>query len=94
MGYYIQTGAALKKGEALIAQHGAKEVTYEQARDEFDGNHDTVIVVSNGAFEAAGFCYSKQEFEAFTDFARDRRPRRYFQLTKGLAAQLSGYNID
>lgn len=72
MGYYINETSdgkplpAVGKAKALI-EDGAKMVA-----PEFQEN--LVCVVDNMFFEAAGYCYSEQEFRVFND-PRDTRPK-------------------
>lgn len=88
MGYYIDVDSkgnrlnACGKTEALIAD-GAKRVT---GTLKFQPN--LVCVVENGMFDAAGFCYSQSEFEAFNN-PRDYRYKTW--LIYEHAAKLSGY---
>ena len=66
MGYCIECDEPCNK----VAQILAREPTARQvaAPTTFPGpNIALVCVVSNGAFEAAGFCYNEHEWRAFTD---------------------------
>jgi hypothetical protein len=85
MGYYIQSTsknqplANKKKAEALIADGATVvEPIYQP---------NLICVVENGAFDAAGYCYSQSEFEAFLD--DDGRKKTW--LTHPDARELSGY---
>ncbi len=86
MGYYINKNSKgellspINKTQALIAD-GAKITT---AR--FQPN--LVCVVENGLFDAAGYCFSKEEFEQFNN-PNDDRPKTW--LIYEHAAKLSGY---
>ena len=49
-----------------------------------------IVVVDNGMFEAAGFCYNEEEFKVFTD-PRDYRHKQYVLINREDAEILSGY---
>jgi len=89
MGYYIDKTSkgtilpACDKADYLILD-GAKEV-----KAEFQPN--LVCIVENGFFDAAGYAYSKNEFDQFND-PNDNRPKRW--LIYPLAGKLSGYNKE
>jgi hypothetical protein len=74
MGYYINETSdgkglpASGKVQALL-NDGAKIV-----KAEFQTN--LVCVVDNGFFEAAGYCYSESEFQAF-NHPTDNRPKTW-----------------
>lgn len=93
MGYYIETGKNRSKAKFLIDNYQAKEVSLEKAREEFDGDHDTVCVVDNPAmgFEAAGFAFDRRELEAFSS-PKDYRPKTWLQMPKSVAARMSNYS--
>jgi hypothetical protein len=87
MGYYINKTS---KGVELPNAHKADYLILDGATEvkaEFQPN--LICVIENGPFDAAGFIYSKQEFEYFTD-PRDNRPKRWLVHPK--AAELAGYN--
>ncbi len=90
MGYYIQ-GPAKGKVEHILAEcEGAKEVSIEEATGLVDSG--LVCVVDNGMFEAAGFVYSKREFEEFAD-PIDSRPKRWLSVPREWAEKESGYRV-
>jgi hypothetical protein len=84
MGYYINqtsTGQPLPsigKVKALVLD-GAKIVAPEY-------QPNLVCVVDNGPFEAAGYCYSEEEFKEFNN-PGDWRPKTW--LVHPLAEQLA-----
>jgi hypothetical protein len=85
MGYYINTrsdGTPLNpKGKVHdLVMDGAEIVNAE-----FQPN--LICVVDNGLFEAAGYCYSEDEFRAFTD-PTDHRPKVWLVHPK--AKELAG----
>jgi len=91
MGYYIDTGGIKGKVAVLVKDHGALVITEHAARAAVKvGIIGVVVVVDNGPFEAAGYCYSPEEFEAFHT-PGEQRPRTYLFMDKGLAEKLSGY---
>jgi len=72
MGYYINETS---KGEALPASGKAMMLIKDGAKvvqPEFQPN--LVCVVDNGFFEAAGYCHSESEFQAFNN-PTDSRPK-------------------
>ncbi|MDD5649012.1 MAG: hypothetical protein PHF86_01100 [Candidatus Nanoarchaeia archaeon] len=86
MGYYINETT---KGETLDPQGKIKDLLEDGAKivkAEFQPN--LICVVDNGMFQAAGYCYSKEEFEEFNN-QRDNRSKTWLVHPK--AAELSGY---
>lgn len=87
MGYYInhlpdgRPLPATDKALALVLAGEAIKIT----GDKFVPN--MVCVVKNGPFDAAGYCYSEAEYEAFK--RPDGRPRTWLSVPN--AAELSGY---
>lgn len=69
------------KAEKLIAD-GAIEINPPKAWEE-----NLVCVVENGMFEAAGYCYSPEEFRAFS-LLDDNRPKTWllYEKAKELAS--------
>ncbi len=90
MGYYIETNDCLNKATYIAKRYSAMNVT----RDAFlalDVNENgLVVVVNNGFFEAAAFCYNDAERRAFTDLG-DTRPKQYLVMDRKLAERLSDY---
>jgi hypothetical protein len=88
MGYYINQNSngvqlpACNKADYLILD-GAFEINKPKKF-----LPDLVCVVENGPFDAALFCYKKEEFEVAAD-SQDKRPKRWLIYSK--AAELSGY---
>lgn len=94
MGYYIETGKLHDKAHDIIAKHGGVLVDQGTARAMVaDPDTAVVIVVDNGLFEAAGFAYDKQEFEAFTHVS-DQRPKQFLLLKRSTAIALTGYSEE
>lgn len=78
MGKYINniSGVSLPaegKADVLIA-NGAQEIEQPQTFKE-----NLVCVVDNGYFEAAAYCFDKNEFKNFTQ-PEDFRPKRWLIL--------------
>lgn len=68
MGYYLNSGEAHGKAEWLVKEHGGKIVNKTEAQLAVSNpSLAAVIVINNGPFEAAGFAYDMDEFEAFTE---------------------------
>lgn len=86
MGFYINQNS---KGVQLPARGKAKVLLEDGAilvAPEFQPN--LVCVVSNGPFDAAGYCYNEREFNDWTD-PNDRRLKIW--LVYEHARLLSGY---
>lgn len=86
MGYYINTdskGNVLRPLEFVkhLVEDGAMIVTPEW-------QENLICVIENNAFDAAGYCYSENEFEHFKE--EDGRHKTW--LTHPLAKQLSGFS--
>lgn len=91
MGYYIE-GPTIGKKDYLVNMQQAKEVSEAEAREAMkDESLGVVCIVSVGPWDAAGFCYSLDEFEVFAS-PRDNRPKRWVVLPRWKAERLSGYD--
>ena len=90
MGFYIETGTALDKADILKQKHGAVEIPQPKRFSDIDPAYGLISVVSNGPFEAAGFCYDEREFDAFTN-PSDHRPKIWLTMDRSKAEQLSGF---
>lgn len=90
MGYYINKDSQGNhlpmrgKAKALIADGGT-----EVSDDIF--LKDMICVVENGAFDAAGYVYSEQEFNLFKEPDLGAQRKRIW-LTHPRATVLSGYD--
>jgi hypothetical protein len=90
MGYYIETNDRLNKAAYIAQNHNARGVTRETFLTLDVNENGLVVVVNNGFFEAAAFCYNDAERRAFTDLG-DTRPKQYLVMDRKTAEQLSGY---
>ena len=90
MGYYIETGSAHGKAQAIVNEHGARIVTLPEAEKALKEGKGVVCAVFNGAFDAAAFIYSEREMEDFS-WGGDRRPKQWLVMDRALAEKLSGY---
>ena len=92
MGYYIQTKSAYNKVSEICRMvplaFKAKYSVAKQAME--DPDLGVIVVMDNGLFQAAGFAYSKEEFEAFT-MPTDPRPKEFVIMGRKEAERLSGY---
>lgn len=75
MGYYINKNSKgvnieINKCKGML-EDGAKEIDQPESFIE-----DLVCVVSNQFFDAAGYCYSENEFKVFT--RNDGRSKKWF----------------
>jgi hypothetical protein len=69
MGRYIQTGNSVKNKAAIIcSEFDGEIITVEQAENLIGDPESVAIVcvVDNGPFEAAGYCYDRDEFNEFS----------------------------
>jgi hypothetical protein len=92
MGYYIETKGNFGKAATIAAEWDGIVLKYSpRAYSDIPEGKALIVVVDNGMFEAAAFCYDEEEFKYFTD-SSDPRPKLYVLLDRELAEQLSGYN--
>ena len=95
MGYYIDStknGALNPKGKVqdLINYENAIIVNQPINFDDYL-NYALICVVDNGPFEAAGYAFDKEEFEAFNYSKNDFRPKTWLIMDKERAKLLTGY---
>ena len=74
MGYYIETGGVYDKADVLVKRDGAEIIEQPKRFDDIPDDKALICVVDNLIFEAAGYAFSLEEFEAFSDPA-DRRDK-------------------
>lgn len=88
MGFYINQNS---KGVQLPARGKAKVLLEDGAMLVFHPKFqpNLVCIVSNGPFDAAGYCYNEREFNDWTD-PNDPRPKIW--LVYEYAGLLSGYD--
>ncbi len=92
MGYYINKGLdARDKALALVELYEAKEIQQPEKFDDIANDKAIIVVIDNGGFEAAGYCYSEREFADFTN-PRDPRQKTFLVMDKKLAEELTGYS--
>lgn len=87
MGYYIQ-GPPYDKAEYICENFGGEEINPPKWKDIPEGKA-LIVVIDNGFFEAAGYCYSEDEYNALAE--PDGRYRWYVLMDKEMAEKLSGY---
>lgn len=93
MGYYIETGALKGKADALVALYQAERITYQEAEKIAlmkMGETAVIVVIDNGPFEAAGFAFSKVEFDAF-HYGDNPRRKEYLKMKWSDACEASGF---
>lgn len=92
MGYYIQTSGNKGKAQEMIARYGG-EIIYQPpaSYNDIPEGKALIVIIDNGPFEAAGFCFSEQEFEAFTR-PEDKRRKWYILMDRETAEKESGYS--
>ena len=74
MGYYIDPE---DKSKEQWLQENATACSRPEANEADFTRCFPVVLVDNGIFTAAGICYSRREYEAFTD-PEDHRPKKFF----------------
>jgi hypothetical protein len=91
MGYYINE----TKNGHLFPTNKANQLLEQGIATRIDKptklptNSAVICVVCNGPFDAAAYCYSQNELEAFSE--PDGRPRVWLKMDKKLAEELTGY---
>jgi len=91
MGYYIQTDSNKNKAKYLVEQYNAQEMTgAPRSLGDLPSDLGLICVVDNGLFEAAGFVYSDDDLDAFTQ-PTDPRFKRWLTMPLDKAKELSGY---
>jgi len=91
MGYYIQTNAAHNKADYIVGHYDGEFLAKAPSSyEDIPQGKALIAIVDNGPFEAAGFCYSKSEFEAFTN-PSDPRPIQYVLIDRDLAEYLTNF---
>lgn len=89
MGYYIE-GPSKGKVEYIIKNWKAVEIPQPGTFSSILPQHGLICVVDNGLFEAAGFCFDAQEFDAFTR-PDDYRPKTWLIMPRDLAEKLAAF---
>ena len=77
MGFYVDRNL---KGEPLASLHKHTQLVASGAEDVAGTKYfpDLVCVVSNGSFDAAGWCFSEDEYAVFR--VPDGRPKRWCRV--------------
>ena len=88
MGYYIQ-GPALGKAAFIVSEYNGKIIPCPNNFADVPEDKALISIVSNGPFEAAGYCFDAKEFEEFSD-PSDHRPKTWLIMDKKKAMELSG----
>ena len=92
MGYYIEVPKNKEKAQQLVNIYKATIIPCPVSLEDIPTDKALICVVDNRAFEAAGYCFSQNEFEAFRhDFGLRQRPRQWVLMDKSLARKLSGF---
>jgi hypothetical protein len=80
MGWYIQ-GPALGKAQFIVSEYDGKIIPCPKLFSEVPQDKALVCVVKNRLFDAAAYCFSEHEFEAFTE-PGDPRPKTWLLVDK------------
>lgn len=89
MGFYIE-GPSTSKAPFIVSEYDGKIIPQPEKFEDIPADKALICVVDNVYFEAAGYCFSAREFEAFTS-PRDERPKKWLIMDKAKAEKLSGY---
>ena len=90
MGYYIQVPENLGKAKQLQDIYQAEIIHNPPGSfTEVPLGKALICVVENPGFDAAAFCYSREEFQEF--LIPDGRPRTWVLMDYDLVVELSGY---
>jgi len=91
MGFYIEVPENTNKAEQIRDLYGGEIVqTVPLDYSKIPEGKALIVVVDNGLFEAAGFCFNEPEFRVFTDIL-ELRPRKFVYLDRDKAEELSGF---
>ena len=89
MGYYIQVPKDLYKANQIMALYDAEKINEPSSLSGIPVNEAVICVVENGLFDAAGFCYSERELQAFA--YPDGRKKTWLKMDRALAEKLTGF---
>jgi len=90
MGYYIGCPTNKGKAEHIVKNLGGTIIPKPVVFEDIPEGKALICVVNNGAFEAAGYCYSSREFEEFS-MPQDFRSKQYVLMDEDIAQKLSGF---
>jgi hypothetical protein len=92
VGFYIEVPDIKGKAEQIQKIYNAKVIDEIDAHDAIQsGKNAVIVVVRNPNFDAAAFCYSRDEFRRFT-YAGDTRPKTWLLVEdRPLIERVSGF---
>jgi len=90
MGYYIETKTNFGKADIIRNENNGISIPRPKSFADIPLDKGLICIIDNGMFEAAAFCYSEQEFEAFND-PEDTRHKSWVIIPRDKAEKLSGY---
>lgn len=91
MGYYLKTSGTHGKAQEIANRFGGEILPKPPASyAEIPEGLTLIVVVNNGLFEAAAFCYDEAEFRNFTHVS-ESRPRQYVLILRETAEAETGY---
>ena len=90
MGYYVQTGTTHNKANEIALQYGGVIIPEPTDFSQVPKDKALICVVDNNIFEAAGYCYSPEEFEVFSD-PEDFRPKQWLLMDLDKAQELTKF---
>ncbi len=89
MGRYIEVEGHQSKVQQLIRLHDATPLAGPPDWDKIPADMALVCVVENPTFDAAAYCHTEDELEAFKATPSDRRPRTWLLMDKELVESMT-----
>ena len=90
MGYYIEVPRSKGKAQQIEDLYGGMILPKIPDYANIPESKALICIVDNGMFEAAGFVYNEQEYNAFA--YPDGRPRTWLIMDRETAEKLSGFS--
>ena len=92
MGAYIKLDQASGKAETLCSEHGAVQITRQEAKElARDQEAGVIVIANNGLWEAAMFAHTWEEFDR-TEYAIKhgdcRAPYTYLRMDRAKAKEM------
>jgi len=93
MGYYIEVPSNKNKAQQIVASYDGEIIQGAPISfQHIPQGKAAICVVDNGAFEAALFCYDKEELAVAKDTREDPRQRTWLLIDWDKACKLTRFN--